>query len=221
MENELVVVDVSEAAFIDSSFLHNVVGADRLARERGSRLRLQHGTALIVMRALEVSGILAVLDSVSTREAALAPTPRRPHEHCVREPRGVSHRGVGIPRLIETFQTTLAPDLSLLASLRHALELWLEEVGVADPPRSELVLATHEAAANAIEHAASIVADRDPGRRAAATVVVEIRDHGRWQERRDENEERGRGLKLIESLVSAVKIETDEDGTTLRLLQKI
>ena len=74
-ENDLVVVDVSEAAFIDSSFLNNLVVADRLARQRGSRLRLQHGTSLIVMRALEVSGILAVLDGAATREAALAATP--------------------------------------------------------------------------------------------------------------------------------------------------
>ena len=74
MENDLVVIDVSEAAFIDSSFLHNLVVADQLARQRGSRLRLQHGSTVIVTRALEVSGILTLLDSVSTREAALAPT---------------------------------------------------------------------------------------------------------------------------------------------------
>ena len=74
MENDLVVIDVSEAAFIDSSFLHNLVVADRLARQRGSRLRLQHSTTVTVMRALEVSGILTLLDNVSTREAALAPT---------------------------------------------------------------------------------------------------------------------------------------------------
>ena len=61
------------------------------------------------------------------------------------------------------FQTTLPPDPSRLASLRAALRAWLEAAGVADPPRSELVLATHEAAANAIEHAASFVTDRDPG----------------------------------------------------------
>ena len=53
------------------------------------------------------------------------------------------------------------------------------------------------------------------------TVVVEIRDRGRWKKRESESEERGRGLQLIENLVSALKIETDEDGTTIRLLQKI
>jgi anti-anti-sigma factor len=71
--NGLVVVDVSEAKFIDSSFIHNLVKADGLARQRGSRFRLQHGTELIVRRALEVSGILTYIESVSTRGAALAP----------------------------------------------------------------------------------------------------------------------------------------------------
>ena len=76
--NELVVIDVGEAGFIDSSFLHNLVKADRLARQQGSRVRLQHGSALIVSRALEVSGILSALDSVTTREDALAPIPGEP-----------------------------------------------------------------------------------------------------------------------------------------------
>ena len=77
-----------------------------------------------------------------------------------------------------TFQTTLAPDPSRLVSLRAALRAWLEEVGVADPPRSELVLATHEAAANAIEHAASSSPIEIRARRAADHLVVEIR--GSW-----------------------------------------
>ncbi len=72
-ENELLVVDVSEATFVDSSFIHNLVKANRLAGERGAQFRLQHSTELIVRRALEVSGIFAHLDSVSTREEALAP----------------------------------------------------------------------------------------------------------------------------------------------------
>jgi anti-anti-sigma factor len=71
--NELVVVDVSEATFIDSSFIHNVLKGNRLAVERGARFRLQHGTEPIVRRALEVSGILAQLENVTTRDEALAP----------------------------------------------------------------------------------------------------------------------------------------------------
>jgi anti-anti-sigma factor len=70
--NDLVVVDVSEALFIDSSFLHNLVQADRAATARGSRFVVQMGTAHIVRRALEVSGLLEVLSVADTRAAAIS-----------------------------------------------------------------------------------------------------------------------------------------------------
>lgn len=72
-ENELVVVDVSDARFIDSSFVNNLLRADRLARERGTRFRLQVATAPIVRRVLEISGILDKLDIATTRDEALRP----------------------------------------------------------------------------------------------------------------------------------------------------
>ena len=70
--NDLVVIDVTNARFIDSSFLHNLADADRLARSRGSRLCLQLGTASIVRRALEVSGLLERLDCAPDREQSMA-----------------------------------------------------------------------------------------------------------------------------------------------------
>ncbi len=69
--NDLIVVDVTDAVFIDSSFLHNLALADRLARTRGARLRLQLGTASIVRTALEVSGLLKHLDCATDREQAM------------------------------------------------------------------------------------------------------------------------------------------------------
>ena len=69
---DLVVVDVSEATFIDSSVIHNLFRADRLATERGSRLVLQIGTAPIVTNALEISGLLQCLDVAHTRAEAVA-----------------------------------------------------------------------------------------------------------------------------------------------------
>ena len=70
--NKLVVVDVSEAQFIDSSLLHNLVKADQQARTNGDRFVPQLGTAPIVKKALEVSGLLNLLDCASSREEALA-----------------------------------------------------------------------------------------------------------------------------------------------------
>jgi anti-anti-sigma factor len=69
--NELVVVDVSEAEFIDSSFINNLFIANGFARTQGARFRLQHSTAPIVRRVLEISGVLESLDCVGSREEAL------------------------------------------------------------------------------------------------------------------------------------------------------
>lgn len=70
-EYELVVVDVSEAEFIDSSFIHNLFLASSFAWERGTHFRLQYATAPIVRTALEISGVFEQLDCVRSREEAL------------------------------------------------------------------------------------------------------------------------------------------------------
>lgn len=70
-ENELVVVDFSEAEFVDSSTIHALVKSHRAASQRGSTFRLQLGTAPIVERAFQLSGMLELLDCAATREEAL------------------------------------------------------------------------------------------------------------------------------------------------------
>ena len=70
--SDLLVVDVSEADFVDSSFLHNVLVADRRAKEQDKVFRVQMNTVPIVRRAFEVSGVLGHLTVVRTREKALA-----------------------------------------------------------------------------------------------------------------------------------------------------
>ncbi|MGZ5372620.1 MAG: STAS domain-containing protein [Aeromicrobium sp.] len=70
-DNELVVVDVSDADFIDTSILHNLLRADQLARAGGTRFVLQMGTARIVRLAIENSGVLDSLTWVGSREEAL------------------------------------------------------------------------------------------------------------------------------------------------------
>jgi anti-anti-sigma factor len=70
--HDIVVADLSHVEFIDSSFIFEMVEANRTARARGVTFRLQLGTAPIVEKALEISGILRVLEVVGTREEALA-----------------------------------------------------------------------------------------------------------------------------------------------------
>lgn len=126
----------------------------------------------------------------------------------------------GHPRRVETFRFTLPPDVAVLSSLRHSLSRWLDEAGVGDPPRADVVLATHEAAANAIEHAGASGSVDVEATVGGGGVLVEIKDHGRWKPSGVQDVERGRGLALMRALVSDVVIDTDTNGTTLRLYER-
>lgn len=70
-ENDLVVVDFSKATFVDSTTMHLLVTAHAAARVRGKVFRLQIGTADIVRRAFELTGVMTRLDCVPSREKAL------------------------------------------------------------------------------------------------------------------------------------------------------
>ena len=71
LEEGHVVVDFSEAAFVDSTIPHVLLNADAAARERGRELRLQLGTEAIVRKAFELSGVLEQLPTFGSREEAL------------------------------------------------------------------------------------------------------------------------------------------------------
>ena len=119
---------------------------------------------------------------------------------------------------MEGFQATVPPDFVILGGLRRSLTAWLEKTGVADPPRDDVVLATHEAAANAIEHAGSASPIDVRARLVGRTLTIEITDSGRWKDANPADEERGRGLILIAGLVSEMKLQAGTSGTTLRLV---
>lgn len=69
---DLIVIDLTEAEFIDSTVMGTLMLADRLAQERGSRLRIQLRAEGIVRRALEITGLVDGLDCVLDRDRALA-----------------------------------------------------------------------------------------------------------------------------------------------------
>jgi len=52
-------------------FLHTLLRVDRQAKSSGKQVRLQVGTAPIVKRALEISGVLTILDHAHDREEAI------------------------------------------------------------------------------------------------------------------------------------------------------
>jgi anti-anti-sigma factor len=70
-KNDLVVADLSDALFVDSSTLRVLIRAHKLAVDRDSRFRLLLGDGCAVKRSFEISGILNEITWVSTREEAL------------------------------------------------------------------------------------------------------------------------------------------------------
>jgi GAF domain-containing protein/anti-sigma regulatory factor (Ser/Thr protein kinase) len=112
----------------------------------------------------------------------------------------------------------LRSDLGSMDTLRDGMRSWLRGV---DLPRSDvedLVLATWEACANAIEHALEpaegvvvVRAAVDDGR-----VTVTVGDSGRWAPP-IQRDDRGLGLRLMEALVTSVAVAESPSGTTVTL----
>lgn len=65
------IMDLSDATFVDSSVIHVFVRAAQAARGRKQTMVLQLGTAAIVERALELSGIERVLPRAHDRQEAV------------------------------------------------------------------------------------------------------------------------------------------------------
>jgi len=123
-------------------------------------------------------------------------------------------------RTVQGFEFMLQPGFGALASLRQALSAWLVLARVEERARVDVVLATHEAAANALEHGGLAQPVAVYARLADSLVTVEITNQGGWKVQSFTDNERGRGLLLIEKLASEVEIQTDDRGTTLRLLYR-
>jgi anti-anti-sigma factor len=61
-DNHALVIDLTEAAFIDSTFLNSLVQAHRRAQERGSRVTIRLSDSSPVYRVFEISALLNYLD---------------------------------------------------------------------------------------------------------------------------------------------------------------
>jgi anti-sigma regulatory factor (Ser/Thr protein kinase) len=109
------------------------------------------------------------------------------------------------------FEAELPPDLAHLWLLRRRLSDWLAAAEVEASASDAIVLATHEAAGNAMQHAGAsvfVLASRDLN-----GVTVVVRNAGRWKAS-EGSELRGRGLPLMRGLMSSVDVESD-DGESL------
>ncbi len=116
-----------------------------------------------------------------------------------------------------SFAVELSAEPEILPGVRRRLRGWLTRHGFGESS-GEIVLAVSEALNNAIEHAY-----REPGGTVRLHVSVdggplrvEVADRGRWREPVP-NTERGRGIMLMKSMMDSVEIESNGDGTTVRL----
>ena len=117
---------------------------------------------------------------------------------------------------VERFTASLPADSRVLRDFRQQLSRWLEEAGVRDRSRHAILLAAHEAAANAIEHAAAPVTV--VGRKEPDVILIEVTSVGRWgAHQQQSSDERGRGVAIMKSLLSDVEIRAEEERTTVCL----
>ena len=82
------------------------------------------------------------------------------------------------------------------------------------------MLATHEAIANAMEHAGSHEPVNVNATFLSGDLIVEVSDKGTWKDRLLPDPQRGRGLSLMMGLVADVEILKGTSGTTLRITEQ-
>jgi serine/threonine-protein kinase RsbW len=103
--------------------------------------------------------------------------------------------------------------------LRERLRIWLEQAGATRTETFEVVLATAEAFANAVEH------PQEPtshlldvvGAIGDHTVTISIRDYGTWQSGQTCEEDGGLGFVIMEELMNGVQVERLASGTTVTM----
>lgn len=112
------------------------------------------------------------------------------------------------------FAATLLRGPTELRGMREQLKSWLELTDATSVVRDAVLLATHEAAANAMAHGqpdgpVSISANRAE----AGGFTVEVTNLGGWKE--PEAGHRGRGVAMMTELMSEVEIQA---MTSVRML---
>ena len=106
--------------------------------------------------------------------------------------------------------------LAALKSARLQLSGWLKSAGVADAAADGVVLAAHEALANALSHSRSSQPPLLEAHRVGRSVTVEVTDRGEWLPAHDLD----LGLAIIQA-VPGSSIESGATGTTVRLVQTL
>jgi integral membrane sensor domain MASE1/anti-sigma regulatory factor (Ser/Thr protein kinase) len=107
---------------------------------------------------------------------------------------------------------------------RRIVRSWLHQNAVAADDLFDILVASSEAFANAVQHAYGLdtgVVEVE-GVVSDAAVELAIRDRGQWRARRDSHGfDGGRGVVLMRALMDSVVIETTEAGTLVRMRRSL
>ena len=125
------------------------------------------------------------------------------------------------------FYRGVRAEPSQVTMLRQALDRWLDRLHLEVELGQDVLLASYEALANAVEHAypdgygdrvgaVDLEAVYRPGERSVEVIVT---DHGRWRTPEDPSGDscRGHGLALIRTLTSHTDVVTVPDGTSVSM----
>jgi anti-sigma regulatory factor (Ser/Thr protein kinase) len=110
---------------------------------------------------------------------------------------------------------------SSLGEIRAALKRWATDVGAAPDDVMDLLLAVGEAASNVVEHAYGPKGGMLDVRleRHGSDVIATVRDAGQWRSPRGHN--RGRGMRIIESVADEVRIDRGPQGTEVVIRRRV
>jgi anti-sigma regulatory factor (Ser/Thr protein kinase) len=206
------------------------LGTLSYANYRDSQSRLEPGeTILLYTDGLIERRTESISVGLERRRAAAGPA-ATPEELCQQVlDRVADERGEDDVAVVALRNLPIEPVLALrlpadpdaMAPVRQTLRRWLRahDVGAADI--AAITLACGEACANAIEHAyapgpASIELEvrAEPG-----TIVVTVRDAGRWRASRGTN--RGRGLSIMRAAMEEVQIRSSDRGTDVVMRRRL
>jgi serine phosphatase RsbU (regulator of sigma subunit)/anti-sigma regulatory factor (Ser/Thr protein kinase) len=126
-----------------------------------------------------------------------------------------------LPQDIDPLDLTLPADPATLAPLRRTLRDWLDRAGASEEELRDIVLATIEAAANAVEHAYG-PGEADFELEAHAVdgeVTITVQDFGSWRNESDPH--RGRGLGVMRAAMDGVEVDSETEGTRVRLRRRL
>jgi anti-sigma regulatory factor (Ser/Thr protein kinase) len=127
-----------------------------------------------------------------------------------------------LPGLAQTGLSFEVPaEASELAGVRRVMRRWLADAGAAPEESYDMLVATTEAAANAVEHAYGPV---DASFRIEAAVerdevAITVRDSGSWRPPRGTN--RGRGTTLMQQLMDTFEVVTGDEGTEVHMRRRL